>query len=708
MDMNPSDRLALRTALEKLSASATAMASASNDIKDLVARLDAQEMSLIDANPAPTPAPTAPPEAQLEPQPLVYETASTAPALAAVSGTNRIPRFVRHRALDPASEGWPLGVEKQKVQAPAYPRPIRPARPAKPPMTSEEKIMRGVAIGGGMITVAGVILLVSVAIQRGWLGPLGRVIGAYLLAVLLLGAAHYVRKRGTRVEALVALTVTSQIAFLATTSAIIFILEWWPPGLGSLVALIGNIGFLMVGRLWSLSKTEKSAAEGHTVFVGAIAVSGFSAILFALSADAWWPIFSLVAALLLSYRISTNIIRASMAAFAVILQFVLSASWQTMEWPATIVGTITAVLLVALTLWDPFKITATNSHDIALEEYWRSFETNPVSTWVGAVSPVLIVFITTSMFIAVDWPWLALIPACAVAALGIFALRSSDTASIENQRMSRLIAVVGLALIAETFVQLFYGDLPTNPLLVMVFLIAGAALFMWLRMLPTQRQLGVVPWVAWLIAAAAMTGVLLRNVVSISPLWLTDTQALIQALLILVFIVATIQVRRSFYGHKLWLQILVGLTLLTLSAISIVTTTTFIGRLIAGNAGMMLGFLIGHATVSILWMVIAAALMLNRKLLDAPGALWTGVGLAVAGTFKLVFFDLVALSGVPRAIAFLLSGIALLTIAAMRGRRTSENKADVARPQVARHGATSHKNEEPSHESPSSSPTTTL
>src|SRR5699024_4866991 len=113
------------------------------------------------------------------------------------------------------------------------------ARPAKPPMTSEEKIMRGVAIGGGVITVAGVILLVSVAIQRGWLGPLGRVIGAYLLAVLLLGAAHYVRKRGTRVEALVALTVTSQIAFLATTSAIIFILEWWPPGLGSLVALIG-------------------------------------------------------------------------------------------------------------------------------------------------------------------------------------------------------------------------------------------------------------------------------------------------------------------------------------------------------------------------------------------------------------------------------------------------------------------------------------
>ncbi len=52
------------------------------------------------------------------------------------------------------------------------------------------------------------------------------------------------------------------------------------------------------------------------------------------------------------------------------------------------------------------------------------------------------------------------------------------------------------------------------------------------------------------------------------------------------------------------------------------------------------------------------------------------MGLAVAGTVKLVFFDLVALSGVPRAIAFLLSGLALLTIAALRGRRTGENRSE--------------------------------
>src|SRR5699024_3848430 len=138
----------------------------------------------------------------------------------------------------------------QRVPNP-YPRPEKPKRPAKPPMTTEEKIMRGVAIGGAAITIAGVILLVAVAIQRGCPGPLGRVLGAYLVGRLLFGAAAWLRRRGTRVEGIIALMVTAQIAFVATTSALIFVLEWWPPGLGSLVVLLGNAVFLVVAATWA-------------------------------------------------------------------------------------------------------------------------------------------------------------------------------------------------------------------------------------------------------------------------------------------------------------------------------------------------------------------------------------------------------------------------------------------------------------------------
>ncbi|ALC05753.1 hypothetical protein CDES_06680 [Corynebacterium deserti GIMN1.010] len=654
MDPNSADRMALRAALEKLSASASAMAEASNEIKDVVARL---ETPLVDAAPHPTPSPT-PAEVQ-----------DSAPPLLIGSDIVDIPRRVAHLSIAPGDEGWPLGVDKRRL-APHYPRPTRPAKPAKPPLSSEEKIMRGVAIGGGIITVAGVILLVSVAIQRGWLGPLGRVIGAYLLALALLAAASYVRKRGTRVEAIVALTTTSHLAAIATTSAVVFILDWWPPLIGSAVILAINIGFLLIGRVWADGK--------HPVFISALLVSGLCALMFPFAYDAWLPIFSIVAALVVSYRVSSDITRSIAALFGVLIQFTLLMTWPEQPWPAALTGVTTTLLLVGLTLWDPPQADGESQKDIAVEEYWRSFETNTVTTWVSTVAPIIIAIITTFIFANIDWPWLALIAPIGMAAMGVaahFGNSTTQNAHLETTRIAHLVAVAGLALIAGTFVQVFYSELPTKPIYVMVFLIAGAALFMWMRTLVNGHDMGVVPWVAWLIASVAMTGVLLRNVVALSPLWLTDIEALIPAVLILVFIYTTIAARRVFYGRALWLQLAVGLVLLTQSAISIVTITTFLGNLIAGNVGMMLGFLIGHAAVSILWMVIAAALMLNRKLLDSPGALWTGVGLAVAGTIKLVFFDLVALSGVPRAIAFLLSGIALLTIASMRGRKTAEIKA---------------------------------
>ena len=653
MDLNPSDRLALRAALEKLSASEAALTSARETLNDLASKLEPHQPSLVDA---PTPAPQ-------------LATASTSPG----------------SPTQTQQEGWRAesavaDVEKQAPRVPAYPRPTRPPRPAKPPMSSEEKIMRGVAIGGGIITVAGIILLVSVAIQRGWLGPLGRVIGAYLLTLAFIVAAHFVRKQRTRAAAVVALTVTSQLAFLATTYALIFVLEWWPAPVGALVVFAGNIAYLSIGRSWSKATAEGARTEGHSVFIGAILVSGISALLFSSmnSPAAMWPIFSAIAALIISWRVSTDALRATIATVAIITQFALLFGWFSDTWPAVIAGTVGAALLAAFTLWDTPKSAsamATSSREqVAAEEYWRGFEQNSVSTWLVSVAPAIMVVITTIMLGLMNLNWLALIPAIIIAVVGILRLFSTEPSDGEAHRLARLTSVAGLALIAETFVQTFYDQRPTNPLFVMVFLIVGAGLFIWLKSLPQNRQLGVIPWVAWLIAAVAITGVLLRNVVTLAPLWLTDTSALIQALLIVVFIVATIQVRRIFYGRELWLQILVGLALLTLSAISIVTFTTFLGHLIAGNTGMMLGFLIGHAAVSILWMLLAAVLMLKRNFLGSSGALWTGLGLAAAGSFKLVFFDLVALSGVPRAFAFLLSGIALLCIAALRGRRTAQNR----------------------------------
>lgn len=567
--------------------------------------------------------------------------------------------------------------------------------------------MRGVAIGGAAITIAGIILLVSVAIQRGWLGPLGRVVGAYLVGAILFAAATWLRRKGTRSEAIIALVVTSQIAFIATTAALIFVLEWWPPGIGSAVILVINIVFLMVAAMWSgsgrrdynaLPSAKTSRSQGNAVLLAVSIVTGLMAWLFAGSEDAWWPALGIIAALLISYSVADIRIRISLALMAVLLQFILMSTWQDALLVAACVGIVTPVLLVMLTLWDPVKPTGPDGRSIALEEYWRSFDTDPVAAWVGVVAPVPIIACLSVPLIRLDAIWFTLVPAVLMAGMGIFAVLSSrvavpggadspglygESTPLEYQRIARLMSVTGLALIAAILVGIRFegpvmepGRILDGALAVVVYLIAGTALFLWLRTLPRERNFGIVPWVAWLLGAVAISGALFRNVVTLAPLWLTDTSALLQALLILVFIGATVLARSNFYNRPLWLQLFVGATMLYLSATAIVTIATYLGNLIGASAGMQLGFLIGHATVSILWMVIAAVLMLHRSLLEQSGALWTGVGLAVAGTVKLVFFDLVALSGVPRAIAFLLSGLALLTIAAMRGRRTGKKTLD--------------------------------
>lgn len=675
MDLNPLDRITLKAAMEKLTASASALEEARKDINSLLLRLDAapagQAASLESAEEAEvaehslTAAGSVGHLRELEPQELA-----------------QLPRNAPHFTPVPTHAGWsyPPATPPAPTAPSIYPPPSPPARPSKPRLTSEEKIMRAVAIGGGIITVAGIILLVSLAIQRGWLGPLGRVIGAYLLALALVAAASWVRKKEGRTAAIVALTVTSQLAFIATTLALVFVLYWVPENLGSLIVLLGNAAYLILGRIWShTSKHQHQTSpqeSPHTgsVFLASTIVTGFCALYFVPMNTAWWPLFGISVALIASWRISTTKSRIAAAIFAVGIPFLLTTAWAIELWPAVISGVLNALLLVALTLWDPPAMDPTRQDAAAQTRYWRNIQADSSSIIAGVFAPIPITLFTAWLLADNEHPWLAMLPAVMVAALSLYgALQGASTSNAlykgGTARIAQLCAAMGLCLVAANFVVVFGASTPYRTALTVVFLVVGTALLLVLRRTPTTLDMGIIPWVTWLFAAVFMTGLLLQHVVRLSPLWLTDLSALIQALLILAFIVAVVTGRRVFYAQSWWLQVLVGAIVLTLSATAIVTIVTFMGKLVGGNSGMLLGFVIGHAVVSILWMVIAACVLLSRRLFNVTGALWFGVALALAGTIKLVFFDLVALSGVPRAIAFLLSGIALLSIAALRGRR---------------------------------------
>ncbi|MCQ9336136.1 DUF2339 domain-containing protein [Corynebacterium phoceense] len=84
------------------------------------------------------------------------------------------------------------------------------------PRDRESTLIKAVAIGGGVITLAGVAFLVAVAIQAGVLGPAGRVILAYIVSAALLAAAHRFRAKAPAAS-VTALLATGLYTALATT-----------------------------------------------------------------------------------------------------------------------------------------------------------------------------------------------------------------------------------------------------------------------------------------------------------------------------------------------------------------------------------------------------------------------------------------------------------------------------------------------------------
>ena len=119
-----------------------------------------------------------------------------------------------------------------------------------------------------------------------------------------------------------------------------------------------------------------------------------------------------------------------------------------------------------------------------------------------------------------------------------------------------------------------------------------------------------------------------------------------------------------------------------------VTLTTTVGELIAPRPprsdgsrhvynpdalhGADFGFLLGHMTVSITWMAIAAWLLLRRTDPARSKPMRTaGLVLASVATFKLVLFDMASLSGIPRVLTFTVCGLLLIAVAVIGAQRNS-------------------------------------
>ena len=614
------DSMELRLALRRLESAEKAVGEARRALDAVLTRRNAE--STVD-RPAPAPTPTAP-----------------APATPVAQTQEPYAPYA------PYTQGPPASPVSAAPPTPVAPSPQKPPAPPKPPVPTETKVIRAIAVVGSLITVAGVGLAVALAIQNGLLGPLGRVLLSVLLAVTLLGAGLWLDRRRTAAQTddappgVTALVVTSFLVLALVLHALTDWLGWWEEWQAVAALLVVWLAYLGLTRKRWLRAVAICLAVIAPFLIGRFYTSWDAAT---------WPIVLLPLTLLaLSWRWRLPEIRTAAAVVAVIVQVgVTLASDASAVTPMALFGIVSAVAFAVVTLMD--------RHDDQADV------TNAV------ISPLLILaaaMLPTGQLWVV---WLFIPATAALAALGY----------THDSPVGRVLGPAGLCATAVAFV----GVWALSPRLgidwridatvvVAAFFLAAVAVIIWLHRTGEAR---VWPWAFWLVAALILTGHLSRNVLAKTPLWLTDHSAAIQAVLIAVFLAVAVRHRQAMAGFPVWAQVTFAVAALHLSMVAIVTFVTWAGQLLGGGAGMWLGYLIGHALVSILWMVLAAWILLAAKGISPRASLGAGMVLAIAGVVKLVFFDLGTLEGLPRALAFLISGVALLAMAALRARRGSED-----------------------------------
>jgi len=95
------------------------------------------------------------------------------------------------------------------------------------------------------------------------------------------------------------------------------------------------------------------------------------------------------------------------------------------------------------------------------------------------------------------------------------------------------------------------------------------------------------------------------------------------------------------------------------SATALVAAGTLLGSA-SGHAAT--GFTVGHAVATVTWMLAAAWLLLRGldRAADADLVLRSGLLLSGVSVAKLFVYDLAALSGIVRSVAFIVTGLLLL------------------------------------------------
>lgn len=562
------------------------------------------------------------PEPKPGPEPAVGPAPEPAPEPEPVFGVERVPPRAEPAALPP----W-------------MNEPTPQQREWQPGPTLTERLSREGAGSkvlvwiGGAVTLIGVVLMLILAIQRGWIGPVPRVTLGAVLATGLVGVSLVAHRTPAGRTGAFALAATGIAALYLDIVAATTLLELLPPWLGLGLGLVVALAGLVLAARW--------AAELLALFVLVACVLcaplvtqdvnalllGFLLVLHVAATPVqlmrgwvWVPLMTGVPPLVVALSAMQDLIKDGQQLEAAALSLV-----------ASLLVAAIAILTAARRPDDDMPLFVLGfaglpTLAVALQV--------PVNQATGALALLGVPMVATwavARFARDERAGLP--PRLGVVAGGVAAVCLFEAVTLQLDGDGRPIGVLGCALVLCLVAYAMRGR--GVLLAAFVFASVGSVMVMVqvasiLRILlppegtPTQRELAVSGLAYGLLATVALALLLVHLRLNVAVENPVDDGVL---------------------GFMSGLVVLYGACGLTLCLALMISPDRT-------------GFLGGHSVVTVSWMV--AALVLLQRGITRRGPRIAGLVLVGAALFKLVLFDLAALDGLARAAAFLGAGLVLL------------------------------------------------
>ncbi|MBF6464834.1 DUF2339 domain-containing protein [Nocardia beijingensis] len=549
-----------------------------------------------------------------------------------------VPRFAPPPGGAWGGAPWPPNAQGPMPPRPPVPPPARPPAPHTPWWQRDGVISRILALAGVAVTLIGVAMLLVLAAQAGFFGPVPRVVAGAVFSVALVGAGVRVFQRtGGRVGG-IALAVTGIAGAYLDVVAVTAVYHWLHPVFGLAVAFgvaAAGVGLAMHWRAQPL------------------------AVLVVLAAAALSPVLTT---------------RPVLLAFLIVLQCACVPVQLAKNWPYLHVARTLPAVLATLA----FVAGAALGTPAAAERAWVLAAAAAVAL-VGVAGTIVVVRRRAADLTASSTMAAALVPI--LVAPGMYEQRVV-TVSVASIIATGLLLVAAVTLVPKlnallripghtalvaalagsvALLEACVGATETRTLPTALFLVASA-------FLGVAGQRRSRPAAGLGTAFAVLGGFALLNVASPEVLASQHRSeaslgvaSVLGAVLALGVVAAALWCARrlpGLAGGSAWPWIAASVA----GLYAVTTATVSIGVAI----GTPNGFLLGHSAATILWMAAATGALLFglRELADAPAvaklALGSGLLVTAAALAKLFLFDLATLDGLVRVAAFLIVGILLL------------------------------------------------